>query len=1071
MDVEDASLSDDIEVIRDSVLQNIEQYCATRSEKIEGILKLENETEKRKLTLVRETMNELNDIYSIHEDVQARISKLYFRATSLIVEHLHNIKNQFNNIVINIDNNNHNEKDYALLNEYAPILVDTDWVYELSQQSDDGKANENELLASISTQLQQRAFTLESDSKKIQPTINDLEALQSIEGILQKVSKMRLLEQFLPAVAKMSLRVIDIVQNDVRAILDEIIDEYSMSADDEKEMEHAGIIISVNCGKIIQTLAFLKKCAYVSWMKQPDLKNLKPIIMRCTELIKCYLKQTGNDRDAKLRNSLMLLTTPDTTSTDAVLKSHVNLVYKILCEYQRIRAKPTEYAVVIHHMYEENNITAGWDNFLHVRVKKFTQKLGSLCVEDKLLFSVAVDRAEILTEIDRLLETEFNYKSAFGQLYLTYKAQLYKHTGDSKRIEDAIKNHEFDEVHNFMESLQQMENKHLQQTFQHIQTKLKKMAERMCADFRFHIMQLSQHRSTIQMDDVNMIVKQFKWIKDIDEYCRKYIIDFDTATKPKQVGIKMLNQYLTAIAIFCKNQTELNQFEDAEKHIQKYNIIVMYLGELFEDKISNLRQQVQVMEKELKHRLESVCKKYTEDITFDDNIIEARQNMYEQLPAVYRQLLQAKTQNTDYFITWKKIDADIKAKFDTLLNKAKQAETYSESRNILQFCRDILGSFPDETKKLLQKRFDLAWDILQKSNLQHIEQLQQHLCQNDAPAVFKLYTEMSNEGNTRMVNKIQSELTKWANNMKSTIQHCTQTEDANAIGNDFALLSEFHSLFSSNVAIQYRNARNCIESFIKKKIENTQCLLEAIKQGCVRQISRNLQVLVRLFVSPDDHLLPNSGKHMKQIICQYQVRLSKFIHEFFEQQTSNFAAALKDLDNIRIDKALNIMQWCEPEIKSDLQLLSNSDLGKHMSYGQMVQTTRKKIRDALETITKAGVVNKKFERNMQDEHLKYFSTVKYQLCAVQESCHQLRSHIPAEETRQYLMKCIVSFQDQTQTIVKDVTRKLNSKVVIHMRKFICAKMGLSLICSNFCIYFHSFAQIFVYEIMQIQDVI
>eukprot|EP01084_Bolivina_argentea_P258927 436713_1 len=220
-----SKLSTQITNMYEAALTTMSNYCNGLSEFITNKLNVQSTkqtNEQNRLKIIKSAMDEFNDIYQMNHYIQMETSPIYYQTTNAIISYLTNIEIRFNSIVTKIENDEATDYDYKLLNDFTQILNNSDWIFKMS-----GK-EKGDIIERISEQLKHRMLILEQESKRIIPSIEDPASLQLVRNVLGKLAKIRILEQFLPQLSETSNHVINVIQNDVRRILNTIIKDFSL---------------------------------------------------------------------------------------------------------------------------------------------------------------------------------------------------------------------------------------------------------------------------------------------------------------------------------------------------------------------------------------------------------------------------------------------------------------------------------------------------------------------------------------------------------------------------------------------------------------------------------------------------------------------------------------------------------------------------------------------------------------------------------------------------------------------------------------------------------------------------
>eukprot|EP01084_Bolivina_argentea_P254311 427516_1 len=1139
--------------IFNSATDLITNYCNYLSQFIENKLVTElteqtNEQTEKNMTLVKLAMEEFHEIYQMNKNIQTeKCIKIYYKTTNTIIAYLDKVELHYSDIILKIIENEDDvtKYDYGLLNNLTRILKNCDWIYNLS-----GKPKDTDLAETISKQLERRMSRLSEQSKLIVPSVDDPGSLESVKNILDKLSKIRKLEEFLPKLSAMSNGVINVIQNDVRKVLNGIIRDLSLEPREynnikltntlnqvnrlikEKEsiefvldqpitqlqlesqhqlesmnaqqllkdegeydvdseqfktaiskikrqieiytrfqhianfLNSEGLIIefgavditviknillnevsnvrnriekpkSLKYKKLSKYLVFIDKCSGIdSWMSQVesgvDYEEMIQIIRSSRKTVETYLEEYSKSQDEKLRGCLNVLLDVNQQVTDDYLRKNGSMINQILIEYKRINRREEQYANIITHLYDENDISDEWkteiSSNLYTRLKNKLQEL-SKGKHQKAKLYIAVQRARILSDnIDWFLESVWKIKHTFSDLYLQYAAGL---DSSIQPISEAIYNHNFLEASMKLRDLSEMPDSSSKHLYADVQIILGRAILKIYEDLKSQVMQLNNEN-----DNVEAILKQFKLTKDSD-VCYNYLTDSaqKKVTRIFEQAQSVLVKYIKSVSSDANEFVEIYKFTIAEQYIKRCkNIVNRHLSEMFGSKIEDMMKKCQDSGKSLSKKLKQIETKYT-NIEFDDNAIESRINFYaiNSIQYIHKALIDAVSTNAKYEKLWKDIESDIKIKFINLLKKS-QNKSYMIAAKILTLCEDILNSLPKSTTDALKTQYEYELNDLQNSNKLQKEQLRNYLQQNDGTSVYILYKEMKNARNTKMIKLIESSLSNKATEIQLHLDQAIKTHNSVDIKHNLNLLKLYDESFTvshyTKMGTEYKIARATVETFIAKKIRSFQNLIKGIKYEYINEIEQNLDFLLSLFNSNE---IQKDKQILHKEVEKYSIHLSNFINEYFNKQNETFSAALDDLETTQMNSLLNsikLFNSTQSDIITKLEsIFTQSDIEqakiqKHINYSAMITCTSTKFSNVKKEILNNGLVNKKIHRGIKADHYNYFLSLKSQLTSLKH-CDVLKSHIDEQKLHDYYESCLVGLKSDLNDITKKIKKKLN----------------------------------------------
>eukprot|EP01083_Nonionella_stella_P315899 1142505_1 len=845
-----SQLSLEIKRIHSKGIKVMVDYCDALNAIVKSILSttpakdthVQNTMKKAKLA-----MTEFTNIYGMNENVKMQTSPVYYQTTSLIINYLTNIQDGFTRILTRIENDIATQEDYIVLNTYVQIMNHSDWIFEIA-----GKSKENELIKHITQQLTHRIKKLEHESKRISPSVDDPESLQLIKNVLDKLSKIRFLEDIIPDIATMSEGVVNIVQNDVRRILAAVTREYSSnpsnsnrvltqilnkmdkliksnddsltmdkpieqmvvalqhqlaqeskSNDDENisrqlkmytqfeqfanEMKDEGLSIreaidintlramlmnamehdtnknkKLKFKKISKCLIFIKACKPIPWVKQFNrADNMNVVASNCRATVIDYLNEYVRTQDKQLQHSFNVLLNIENGIDDRTLFTEIETLSDVLFEYDAIKRKEEEYHDIMNILYEDTNIWANWERLIKHKFKELQIDLQTFSKTDSSRLNIAIQRARILNRIDWFLESHFSIRNGFGSLHSEYLGILLDAT-NLDQITSALEHHSFVQAADLIESLYRFKDAHERKRYQHAQSRLTHKAFEIYDSFKSQIMHLTRSFETNTLNyDVNAVLQQYKFIKDIKTFCHKYMVDQDIQTLSAifSKAISSLDDHINDISSRSTQFIASRTFAAAEQLSVECNTIVSRLSDLFGATMHNLSKTCQTITVSLNNKLRGISEQFIDGIHFDDKTIKRRTNLYgiHGLPSTYKALMDGSTRNVKYSQIWNDIQDDINIKFRDLLRKSENAN-WEDSVNILHLCDAILNSLPPTTRDVLRADYKATQDLIKAGNKKETQQLQQFLIDDDISSVHQLFLSMKEAGNRKMMRAIQNAL-------------------------------------------------------------------------------------------------------------------------------------------------------------------------------------------------------------------------------------------------------------------------------------------------------------------------
>eukprot|EP01083_Nonionella_stella_P004720 13717_1 len=1118
-----SQLSLEIKRIHSKGIKVMVDYCDALNAIVKSILSttpakdthVQNTMKKAKLA-----MTEFTNIYGMNENVKMQTSPVYYQTTSLIINYLTNIQDGFTRILTRIENDIATQEDYIVLNTYVQIMNHSDWIFEIA-----GKSKENELIKHITQQLTHRIKKLEHESKRISPSVDDPESLQLIKNVLDKLSKIRFLEDIIPDIATMSEGVVNIVQNDVRRILAAVTREYSSnpsnsnrvltqilnkmdkliksnddsltmdkpieqmvvalqhqlaqeskSNDDENisrqlkmytqfeqfanEMKDEGLLIreaidintlramlmnamehdtnknkKLKFKKISKCLIFIKACKPIPWVKQFNrADNMNVVASNCRATVIDYLNEYVRTQDKQLQHSFNVLLNIENGIDDRTLFTEIETLSDVLFEYDAIKRKEEEYHDIMNILYEDTNIWANWERLIKHKFKELQIDLQTFSKTDSSRLNIAIQRARILNRIDWFLESHFSITNGFGSLHSEYLGILLD-AGNLDQIASALESQNFLEAADLIKPLYRLKEAHERKRYQNARIRLRHKACEIYDSFKSQIIRLidSRRRNENELrDNVNDVMKQYQVIKDIRTFCHEYIMEKDIQTLSTifSQAISLLVGHINDISSRATRLIGSCTFAAAEELIGEYNTIVNRLSDLFGDKIHSLKDKCRTMSDSVDNKLGDIYKQFIDEITFDDNTIKQRTNLYgsKYINTRYKALMaaHAATQNGKYERVWHDIRDDINTKFRHLLKQSEQA-SWKDSVTILSLCDDILTSLPKTTSDVLQAECQATRDRIKAANKEETQELEQFLIDDDIASIYLLFGKMKKEGNRTMMRTIQGKLSDKARQTHAHLDHAIANDDVKSMKKDVALLHHLSSGLPSDdqsykqLEAQYVEARTKMDTFISKKIHDIKKLIYAMKQQCIKELHHNLDVLLSSFGDDDNSIT----KILQAKVNDYNAQISKFLNCYFNEQMEIFSDALKNLDSIALDKSLNTMQLFDstrPNIISKLESFENVQISEEAKYMTMISKTRDKLHNTQKEIVDIGLIKRKIQRNAKNEHHNYFLYLKDQLSSLKQ-CNALKSHIG--DTSALYESCVSTLELELKGVIKELKRKLN----------------------------------------------
>eukprot|EP01083_Nonionella_stella_P130939 397531_1 len=1117
-----SQLSLEIKRIHSKGIKVMVDYCDALNAIVKSILSttpakdthVQNTMKKAKLA-----MTEFTNIYGMNENVKMQTSPVYYQTTSLIINYLTNIQDGFTRILTRIENDIATQEDYIVLNTYVQIMNHSDWIFEIA-----GKSKENELIKHITQQLTHRIKKLEHESKRISPSVDDPESLQLIKNVLDKLSKIRFLEDIIPDIATMSEGVVNIVQNDVRRILAAVTREYSSnpsnsnrvltqilnkmdkliksnddsltmdkpieqmvvalqhqlaqeskSNDDENisrqlkmytqfeqfanEMKDEGLLIreaidintlramlmnamehdtnknkKLKFKKISKCLIFIKACKPIPWVKQFNrADNMNVVASNCRATVIDYLNEYVRTQDKQLQHSFNVLLNIENGIDDRTLFTEIETLSDVLFEYDAIKRKEEEYHDIMNILYEDTNIWANWERLIKHKFKELQIDLQTFSKTDSSRLNIAIQRARILNRIDWFLESHFSITNGFGSLHSEYLGILLDAT-NLDQITSALEHHSFVQAADLIESLYRFKDAHERKRYQHAQSRLTHKAFEIYDSFKSQIMHLTRSFETNTLnDDVNAVLQQYKFIKDIKTFCHKYMVDQDIQTLSAifSKAISSLDDHINDISSRSTQFIASRTFAAAEQLSVECNTIVSRLSDLFGATMHNLSKTCQTITVSLNNKLRGISEQFIDGIHFDDKTIKRRTNLYgiHGLPSTYKALMDGSTRNVKYSQIWNDIQDDINIKFRDLLRKSENAN-WEDSVNILHLCDAILNSLPPTTRDVLRADYKATQDLIKAGNKKETQQLQQFLIDDDISSVHQLFLSMKEAGNRKMMRAIQNALSDKARQTQAHLDQAIANEKVVKMKHNLVMLHHLNSGLPSNaqsykhLEMQYVNAKTKIDTFISDKIHDVKRLMFAIKRECIKELHRNLDILLSLFGEDSDQ----NTKILRDKVNDYNERISVFVNRYFDAQMETFSDALKRLDSIELDKSLNTMQLFDSK-QSDIILKLDSfdhvQVNEEANYVKMVSKTVDKLHDTQKQIVSIGLINTNIQRNVKSAHYKYFLDLKAQLQSLKQSA-ALKSHIDGQKLTTLYEICVNTLRRDLEEMIKELKKTLKA---------------------------------------------
>eukprot|EP01083_Nonionella_stella_P229397 812004_1 len=1140
-----SKISPNIKLIYSNATKVMVDYCHDLNDIVKNILAVTPSKEmhvQNTLKNAKSAMTEFKNIISMNDDVKMQTASIYYQTTSLIINYLTSIQDEFTNIVARVENDIASPDDYMLLNTYVQIINHSDWIFEIA-----GKSKENELIKHITQQLRHRINKLEHEAKRISPSIHDPEALQLIKNVLDKLSKIRFLQEFIADISTMSERVISLVQNDVRRILGAIMREYSpnqpnsnhlltglldemdilirsnenslmmtkpieqivvelqhqledidsadmdllnqsaelnMDAKQEisrqrtiytefeqlaNKMKDEGLLIheamdidtlkatllneinnnkhqkhkysrfnnKLNYKKISKCLTFINACRPIPWEKQLNEnvhhENMNVIASHAHDTVIQYLHEYVMSQDKLLRGSFNALVDIDNGMNHSTLLSHMETLSDILFEYDAINKRKQEYGDIVDYLYQDTNVWANWVILIKQKFRDLQIDLQTFSRTDTSRLSVAIQRARILNRIDWFLESHFSIRNGFGSLHSEYLGILLDAT-NLDQITSALEHHSFVQAADLIESLYRFKDAHERKRYQHAQSRLTHKAFEIYDSFKSQIMHLTRSFETNTLnDDVNAVLQQYKFIKDIKTFCHKYMVDQDIQTLSAifSKAISSLDDHINDISSRSTQFIASRTFAAAEQLSVECNTIVSRLSDLFGATMHNLSKTCQTITVSLNNKLRGISEQFIDGIHFDDKTIKRRTNLYgiHGLPSTYKALMDGSTRNVKYSQIWNDIQDDINIKFRDLLRKSENAN-WEDSVNILHLCDAILNSLPPTTRDVLRADYKATQDLIKAGNKKETQQLQQFLIDDDISSVHQLFLSMKEAGNRKMMRAIQNALSDKARQTQAHLDQAIANEKVVKMKHNLVMLHHLNSGLPSNaqsykhLEMQYVNAKTKIDTFISDKIHDVKRLMFAIKRECIKELHRNLDILLSLFGEDSDQ----NTKILRDKVNDYNERISVFVNRYFDAQMETFSDALKRLDSIELDKSLNTMQLFDSK-QSDIILKLDSfdhvQVNEEANYVKMVSKTVDKLHDTQKQIVSIGLINTNIQRNVKSAHYKYFLDLKAQLQSLKQSA-ALKSHIDGQKLTTLYEICVNTLRRDLEEMIKELKKTLKA---------------------------------------------